>query len=54
MPMNSAMPMNCMQMMGGTGGTIMMIGMWVVWFLIIALLILGIAALVKFLRSGSR
>lgn len=40
-------------MMGGAAGTVMMIGMWVIWILIIAILLLGIAALIKYLRSGS-
>ena len=48
------MQMNCAQMMGGTGGTAMMIGMALVWILLAALLVLGIAALVKYLRSGRK
>lgn len=32
----------------------MMIGMGLVWLLIVAVLLLGIAALVKYLRSGPR
>jgi hypothetical protein len=48
------MQMDCAQMMSGAGGTAMMIGMGLVWLLIIALLLLGIAALVKYLRSGPR
>ena len=46
------MQMDCAQMMGGTGGTAMMIGMALTWILIIALLVLGVAALIKYLRSG--
>ena len=38
--------------MGGAGGTAMMIGMALIWLLIVALLVLGIAALLKYLRSG--
>ena len=41
-------------MMMECGGTAMMIGMGVVWLLIIALLILGIAALIKYLPASSR
>ena len=37
---------------GMTG--MMMIGMGLVWLLIVAVLLLGIAALVKYLRSGPR
>lgn len=48
------MDMNCAQMMSGAGGTAMMIGMGLVWLLVIALLVLGIAALVKYLRSGPK
>lgn len=46
------MQMDCAEMMGGAGGTIMMVGMGLVWLLIIALLVLGVAALIKYLRSG--
>ena len=45
--------MNCPMMAGG-GGTMMMVGMWIVWLLTIALLVLGIAALIKYLRSPPR
>ncbi|MDX6748556.1 hypothetical protein SH611_01925 [Geminicoccaceae bacterium 1502E] len=38
-------------MMEGMGG--MMWGMGLVWILVIVLLVLGIAALVKYLRGGS-
>jgi Na+-transporting methylmalonyl-CoA/oxaloacetate decarboxylase gamma subunit len=38
---------------GGAGGSLMMIGMGIVWLLTIAVLVLGIAALVKYLRSDS-
>jgi hypothetical protein len=48
------MDMNCAQMMSGAGGTAMMIGMGLVWLLVVALLVLGIAALVKYLRSGPK
>lgn len=48
------MKMNCAQMMGGVGGTAMMIGMMLIWVLVTALLILGVAALIKYLRSGPR
>ena len=37
----------------GHGGAMMMIGMGIVWLLTIVILVLGIAALVKYLRSGS-
>jgi hypothetical protein len=40
------------QMMAGGGATMMMIGMSIVWLLTIVLLVLGIAALIKYLRSG--
>lgn len=40
-------------MMMECGGAAMMIGMGVVWLLVIAFLILGIAALLKYLRRGS-
>ena len=46
------MQMDCAQMMGGTGGTEMMIAMGLVWLLIVGVLILAAAALVKYLRSG--
>jgi hypothetical protein len=39
-------------MMGGAGGTFMMLTMGLVWLLTIVILLLGIAALVKYLRSG--
>jgi hypothetical protein len=38
--------MDCMNMSGG-----MMIGMGIVWILTIGLLLLGIAALIKYLRT---
>ena len=44
--------MDCAQMMGGAGGTVMMIAMGLIWILVIALLVLGVAALVKYLRSN--
>lgn len=43
--------MNCATMIGGST---MMIGMGLLWLLIIGALLLAIAALVKYLRSGSR
>lgn len=49
--MTNTMAHGC-PMMGGAGGAWMMIGMGIVWLLTIAVLILGIAALVKYLRSG--
>lgn len=42
-----------MMMDGGPMGVGMMIGMAIAWLLIITLLLLSIAALVKYLRSGS-
>lgn len=48
------MQMNCAQMMSGPGGTIMMIGMALLWLLIVAVLVLGAAALLKYLRSGPK
>ena len=39
-------------MMGGAGGTWMMLTMGLVWLLTIVILVLGIAALIKYLRSG--
>ena len=48
------MQMDCAQMMGGSGGTAMMIAMGLVWLLIVGVLILASAALLKYLRSGSR
>lgn len=41
--------MNCEGMMGGGG--MMMLGMGLIWLLIVITLALGIAALVKYLRS---
>lgn len=41
----------CPLMLGG-GRTWMTVGMGIVWLLTIALLVLGIAALVKYPRSG--
>lgn len=43
------MSMTCDGMMEGSG--MMMIGMGLIWLLIAAALLLGIAALVKYLRS---
>lgn len=39
-------------MMMGHGGMWMMFGMGIIWLLTIVLLLLGIAALIKYLRSG--
>lgn len=51
--MNNAPDGMGMGMMDGMGG-MMMWGMGFVWLLVIVLLILGIAALVKYLFGGSR
>ena len=48
------MQMDCGNMMGGAGGTIMMVGMGVFWLLLIAALFLAVVALVKYLRSGPK
>lgn len=40
-------------MMRECGGTAMMIGMGVVWLLVVAALLFGLAALIKYLRAGS-
>jgi len=48
------MNMNCMEMMAGRGGGLMMIGMGLIWVLILAVLLLAAAALIKYLRSGPR
>lgn len=45
---------NCMDMMMGAGGGLMMIGMGLVWLLVVLVLILSAVALVKYLRSGPR
>ena len=42
--------MNCPMMHGG--GWVMMTGMGIVWLLVVAALLLSIAALIKYLRSG--
>lgn len=42
--------MNCMNIMGGMGG-MMMLAMGVQWLLAVGLAVLGIAALVKYLRT---
>ena len=39
-------------MMLAGGGTAMIIGMWIIYLLTAAFLVLGIAALLKYLRSG--
>ena len=44
--------MNCPMMMNGWGGPWMMIGAGLVWVLTIAVLLIAIAALIKYLRSG--
>lgn len=41
-------------MMGGAGGAWMMLGMGIIWLLTIVLLVLGIAALIKYLRADDR
>lgn len=46
--------MDCGNMMDGAGGTMMMVGMGLIWLLIIAALLLAIAALVKYLRSNPK
>lgn len=46
------MMQNCPTMAGGGG--LMMIGMGAIWLLTVIVLVLGIAALVKYLRSGIR
>ncbi|MES2326230.1 MAG: hypothetical protein V4499_02715 [Pseudomonadota bacterium] len=47
--------MRCGNMlMGGAGGAWMMAAGGIVWLLTIALLVLGIAALIKYLRSDRR
>jgi len=45
--------MNCMNMMSGMG-RMMMLAMGVQWLLAVVLAVLGIAALVKYLRTPSR
>ena len=47
------MDVDCANMMSGPGGTMMMVGMGLLWLLIVAVLLLAAAALVKYLRSGS-
>ncbi|HEX7886064.1 MAG TPA: hypothetical protein VF474_08815 [Phenylobacterium sp.] len=42
--------MNCMAMMGGPIGGVMMVAGGVLWLLLVALTVLGIAALVRYLR----
>lgn len=51
--MNTAPTGMGLGMMDGMGG-MMMWGMGLLWLLVIVLLILGIAALVKYLFGGSR
>lgn len=51
--MNNAPAGLGMGMMDGMGG-MMMWGMGLVWVLVIVLLVLGIAALVKYLFAGKR
>lgn len=49
----TTMPMTCpYPIMGSGGGWMMMIGMGIIWLLIVAVLVLAIAALIKYLRSG--
>ena len=56
MQANAMMQENAMMhgcpMMNGAGGTVMMITMGVIWILVVAALLLSIAALIKYLRSG--
>lgn len=40
-----------MSMMGGMGGGVMMVGMAVQWLLFVAVAVLAIAALLKYLRA---
>lgn len=47
------MMMQCPMMMGG-GGTFMMIAMGIIWLLTAAVLVLAIAALLRYLRSGPK
>src|SRR3546814_8886131 len=47
------MPANCMEMMSGGGG-LMMIGMGLIWIVVIVVLVLEAGALVKYLRSVPR
>lgn len=49
---NAMMQMDCGHMLGGTGGTAMMIAWGVSWLLIVIVLLLSAAALIKYLRSG--
>ena len=46
--------MNCANMMGGAAGASMMGGMAIEWIVLIALELLGLAALIKFLRTPRR
>ncbi len=48
------MQMDSAQMMSGPSETAMMIAMALIWILIIAVLVLGVAALLKYLRSGPK
>lgn len=43
--------MDCMSMMSGMGGSVMMVGMGVQWLLFVAVAFLAIAALLKYLRA---
>lgn len=43
--------MDCPMMMDGWGGPWMMVGAGLAWLLVIAVLVLAIAALLKYLRS---
>lgn len=45
------MNMDCADMMSGAGGTMMMVGMGLLWLLVLAVLLLAAAALIKYLRS---
>ena len=48
------MPMNCMGMMGGSMGGVMMLASVVLWLLAVAVLVLGVLALLKYLRPPRR
>lgn len=48
------MQANCMGMMRGGEGGWVMIGASLVWLLVVVALLLAIAALIKYLRSGPK
>lgn len=45
------MPINCAGMMGGPMGGVMMLASAVLWLLVVAFVVLGIMALLKYLRG---